>query len=150
MRNIRKTSSPIAVLAVLIFAIIVMAVMMLSDIDLGSSNDSKLEITEIQQRESDSEGNARFYVSIRNNGGQSSSYPSISLEGEDGYCYTMYLSEEMMPEEYFDIIDIPGGEETWGIYVLDEYSYSDLIDQYCTVTLYDSDGDSGITEVYIE
>lgn len=150
MRHIRKTSSPIAVLAVLIFAIIVMAAMMFSDIDLGSSNDSKLEITEIQQRESDSEGNARFYVSIKNNGGESSSYPSISLEGEDGYCYTMYLSQEMLPEEYFDIIDIPGGEETWGIYVLDEYSYSDLVDQYCTVTLYDGDGDSGITEIYIE
>lgn len=150
MRTIRKKSSPIAGLAVAIVVIVVMAVMMLSDIELGSNNDSKLKITEIHQMESDYEGNARFYVSIQNDGGQSSSYPSISLEGEYGDYYTMYLSQEMQPEEYFNIIEIPGGEETWGIYVLDEYSYSDLIDQSCTVTLNDVYDDSANIEIYIE
>lgn len=106
----------------------------------NDSNAPAMEITGIEYVGTNEYDEREYKITLLNSGNSSCSYPIIEISN-DYFDMEIFSSDSMYPDDYYGIIEIPPGEETWGIYTIDEYAYEELAGEECTVVIEDSSVD---------
>lgn len=132
----RKNIVIIFIVLFIVSSIVTIGITMVTEF-ANSSNAPALEITGIEYIGTNEYDEREYKITLLNSGNTSCSYPIINITN-DNFTLGIFASDSMCPDEYYGIMEIPPGEEAWGIYAIDDYNYEEFAGEECTVVVEDS------------